>query len=371
MNRLHRHGSPRPEPRPRPTPESAAVHPLSEWNAALLLDGTLFCVPTPIGEGPGDHHAEHTHRVSRATQRRALWVALTANAVFLIIEVGSGLSFRSLALLADAAHMLSDVVGLTIALVAQRLLDRPATARHSYGMQRAEVLGAQANGLTLLAVSGWIVLEAVRRIGRPGDVVGGGVMAVAALGLVINLGSAAMLARAQGASLNMRGAFVHMAVDAAGSMAAIGAGVAIVVWSAEWVDPAVSIATAVLVLWSAWGLLRDTAHVLLEGAPRGMDPVAVEAALLADIDVEAVHHLHLWNLASDVPALSAHVVLNGEWSLHAAQTSGDRLRAMLNTRFGISHATVELECHPCEPGTSEHGDPGTGGHGQPADGHTI
>ena len=313
-----------------------------------------------------DDHGGHSHGVSRGVQRRALWISLVANAGFMVVEVAGGLAFRSLALLADAAHMLSDVAGLAIALVAQRLLDRPATARHSYGLQRAEVLGAQANGLTLLAVAGWIVFEAIRRIGEPADVVGGGLLVVATLGLAVNVGSAVLLARAQGRSLNMRGAFIHMAVDAAGSVAAITAGIAVVVWGAEWVDPVMSIIIAVLVLWSAWGLLRDTAQVLLEGTPRGMDPAAVEAAITGDKAVETVHHLHLWNLASDVPALSAHVVLRGdEVSLHDAQASGDRLKALLDRRFGIAHATLELECHPCDPAPHEPSRTATG------DGHAV
>lgn len=304
------------------------------------------------GHGAG---SGHQHRIGRGAQKRALWIALAANAGFLVAEVVGGLAFHSLALLADAAHMVSDVAGLGIALIAQQLLERPATAKHSYGLQRAEVLGAQANGLTLLAVAGWIIFEAVRRIGEPADVVGGGLLVVATLGLAVNLGSAVMLARAQGGSLNMRGAFVHMVVDAAGSVAAIAAGIAVLGWDANWADPLMSILIALLVLWSAWGLLRDTAQVLLEGTPRGMDAIAVEAALAHDDEVETVHHLHLWNLASDVPALSAHVVLRGEPDLHDAQTSGERLKTMLGERFGIAHATLELECHPCEP-TDDHDD---------------
>jgi cobalt-zinc-cadmium efflux system protein len=296
----------------------------------------------------------HTHQiVSREMQRRALWIALVANAGFLVAEVAGGLAFRSLALLADAAHMLSDVAALAIALVAQRLVDRPATVRHSFGLQRAEVLGAQANGLALVAVAGWIVYEALQRIGEPVDVVGGGLLVVATLGLAVNLGSAVLLARAKGHSLNMRGAFVHMTLDAAGSVAAIVAGVAVVAWRADWADPAMSILIAALVLWSAWGLLRDTAHVLLESTPRGMDPAAVEAVLAADDEVDSVHHVHLWNLASDVPALSAHVVLMGEVTLHDAQASGERLKLLLVERFGIAHATLELECHACPPAPDE------------------
>jgi cobalt-zinc-cadmium efflux system protein len=308
-----------------------------------------------------DGHADPAHsHVTRSTQRRALWISLVANGVFMVVEFFGGLVFQSLALIADAAHMLSDVAGLSVALVAQHLVDRRATARHSYGLQRAEVLGAQANGLALLVVAAWVIYEAVRRIGDPADVAGGGLLVVATIGLVVNVVSAVLLARAQGRSLNMRGAFVHMTMDAAGSVAAMVAGISVVVWNADWVDPVASILIAVLVLWSAWGLLRDTAHVLLEGTPRGLDPASVEATLAADDEVEAVHHLHLWNLASDVPAMSAHVVLRGEVSLHDAQTSGDRLKALLERRFGITHTTLELECHPCDPAPDEHTRSGDG-----------
>lgn len=296
----------------------------------------------------GGDHRGHGHGSLRSAQRRALVFSLGLNGVFLVAEVVGGLAFNSLALLADAAHMASDVAGLLIALVAHRLLDRPATARHSYGLQRAEVLGAQANAITLLAVAGWIVYEAVRRLGQPVEVAGGGLLVVAMLGLAANLVSAVLLARSRGRSLNMHGAYVHMALDAAGSVGAIAAGLAVVVWNADWVDPAMSILIAALVVWSAWGLLCDTAHVLLEGAPSGIDPAEVEAAVVADEAVEAVHHLHLWNLASDVPALSAHVVVRGEVSLHDAQQTGDRLKALLDQRFGVEHATLELECHVCE-----------------------
>jgi len=301
----------------------------------------------------GHPDAPHSH-VSRSTQRRALWISLVANAGFMVVEVLGGIAFSSLALLADAAHMLSDVAALGIALVAQHLIERRATARHSYGLQRAEVLGAQANGIALLVVAAWIIYEAVGRIGDPADVAGTGLLVVATIGLAVNVVSAVLLARSQGQSLNMHGAFLHMLTDAAGSVAAMVAGIAVIGWGADWVDPVASILIALLVLWSAWGLLRDTAHVLLEGTPRGMDPASVEATLAADDEVEAVHHLHLWNLASDVPALSAHVVLRGEVTLHDAQASGDRLKAVLQDRFGISHATLELECHPCVPAADEH-----------------
>jgi cobalt-zinc-cadmium efflux system protein len=298
--------------------------------------------------------AGHDHGSERTIQRRALWVALIANGGFLLAEVAGGVAFGSLALLADAAHMLSDVAGLAIALIAQRLLDRPATARHSFGLQRAEVLGAQANALALLAVSGWIVFEAIRRVGDPVEVDGGGLLVVAILGLAVNVASAIILHRAQGRSLNMRGAFMHMVVDAAGSAGAIVTAIAVLGWNANWADPVMSILIAALVLWSAWTLLRGTIHVLLEGTPSGVLPDDVEAALIADDDVEAVHHLHVWTIASDVPALSAHVVLTGERTLHDAQEATARLKDLLEERFGIEHATLELECHPCAPYREHH-----------------
>lgn len=284
----------------------------------------------------------------RRSQERALWLALVANALFLLVEVGGAVLFNSLALLADAAHMLTDVAALAIALVAQRLLARPATAAHSYGLQRAEVLGAQANGLVLLVASVWITVEAARRIAGDVEVAGGGLLLVASLGLAVNLGSVALLARVQGESLNLRAALLHLLADAVGSVGAIFAGVVVVVWDADWVDSAVSIFIAALVVWSAWTLLREATHVLLEGTPRGLDIEEVERSLLAHPAVEAVHHLHAWSLASDLRALSAHVVIIEEVSLHDAQVLGDELKFELARRFSIEHATLELECHVCD-----------------------
>ena len=295
--------------------------------------------------GPARHRDHHGSK--RGIQRRALWLALAANSILLVAEVLGGLAFHSLALLADASHLVSDVFGLAIALIAQRLLSRPATADHSYGLQRAEVLGGQINGLLLLTAAAGIIYEAVGRFGSPADVRGGGVLVIASIGLAVNVGSALMLVRAQGRSLNVHGAFVHMALDAVGSVGAIVASLAIIFFHARWADPAVSVAVAALVVWGAWGLLRDTTHVMLEGTPRDIDLSSVEAALLADTEVSAVHHTHLWNLASDVTAFSGHIVLAEDRTLHDAQADSDRLKHLLADRFGIDHATLELECHPC------------------------
>ncbi|HET7653500.1 MAG TPA: cation diffusion facilitator family transporter [Acidimicrobiales bacterium] len=286
----------------------------------------------------------------RERQQRVLTIVLAINAVFLVVEVVGGVVFGSLALLADAAHLLSDVAGLAIALAAHRLLTRPASTRHSFGLQRAEVLGAQANGVILVATSGWIVVAAVRRLGDTSShhVDGGGMLVVALLGLVANVIGALALARVEHGSLNLHGAVVHLAADAVGSIAAVLAGVAVVVAGATWVDPVASIVIALLVVGAAWGLLRDATRILLEGTPKALDPDDVRSALARADGVVDVHHLHVWSLASDTPALSAHVVLDGEPSLHDAQERGDRLRTLLADRFGIAHATLELECHGCD-----------------------
>ena len=294
------------------------------------------------------HDHDQAHASLRAGQRSALFVTLIVNTAFLIAEVAGGLAFHSLALLADAAHMFTDVAALAIALVALTLTSRPSTARLTFGLERAEVLGALVNGLALLAASGWIVFEAVHRMATPADVEGAGVLAIAGVGIVINVVSALVLVRTKGRSLNMRGALMHMVTDAIGLGGTFAAAVAVLVWGATWADPVASVAIALLVLYSGFRLLADTVQVLLEGTPFGMDRTQVEATLLAETGVDAVHHLHLWSLASDVPALSAHVVLAGDVSLHEAQQRGDDLKHTLAVKHGIVHATLELECHACD-----------------------
>jgi cobalt-zinc-cadmium efflux system protein len=286
---------------------------------------------------------------AHGAQRRALRIALAANGAFLVVEVVAGLAFGSLALLADSAHMAIDVVALSTALLAHRLGERPATTRHTYGLKRAEVIGGLANAVLLLVVTGALALESVRRLADPLDVQGGGLLAVALIGLAINLGSAALLARSGARTLNVRAAILHLLGDAAGSGAAAVAGLAVVLGGADWADPAASLAVCLLVVASAWKLLRDALHVLLEGAPSGLDLQQVARTIRSAPGVEDVHHLHAWSLASDEPALSAHVVLAGEIDLHRAQSRGADLKALLEDRHGLAHVTLELECHACDP----------------------
>jgi cobalt-zinc-cadmium efflux system protein len=259
--------------------------------------------------------------------------------------------FSSLALLADATHLGTDVVGLAVALVAQLLVARPASRRRTFGLRRAEALGAQANGLLVLGVAVWIAVEAAQRLGHGQPVDGAGLLGVATLGLVVNAVATVVLVRVAGKNLNLRAAMVHMFADVASSLGAMAAGIGILAFGATWLDPAASLGIAALVAWSAWGVLRDTTNVLLEAAPRGVDVDQVERALFGEAGVEAVHHLHVWEVASDLPALSAHIVLGEVPSLHDAQVRGDELKVMLADRFGIAHTTLELECHECDDPT--------------------
>lgn len=292
-------------------------------------------------------HSHGAPGTRSADQRRALRLALALNAGFLLVEAAGGVVFGSLALLADAGHMISDVAALALALTAFRLAARPASPTHSYGLQRAELLAALANASILVVVAGWIAVEAVRRFGEPPAVDGAGLLAVAAAGLVVNLAASWLLARSGDGNLNVRGAQLHLLADALGSIGAIVAGVAVLAFGADWVDPAVSLLIAALIVVSVWRLLSEVVHVLLEGTPRGLSPEAIAAALHDFPEVDRVHHLHVWQLSSGSVALSAHVVAERVASLHDAQLLADRLKGLLGDRFDIDHATLELECHDC------------------------
>lgn len=289
------------------------------------------------------------------SRRRALAVALVANGGFLAVEVAGGFAFGSLALLADALHMVADVVALALAYAAVRVALRPATERHTYGFGRTEVLAAQANAALMLVGAVVIAVEAVQRLSRPEPFATTGVLVVGGLGLVVNAGSAVVLARAEGTNLNVRAALWHLGSDAAGSVAVIIAALGAAWFGADRLDPIASLLIAALVLFGAAGLLRASAHILLEAAPPGIDTNEVRAALAAAEGVEAVHHLHVWTTGSEHAALSAHVVVGEAVSLHDAQERAEALKVMLAERFGIAHATLEVECHACPDAGSEHG----------------
>ena len=292
----------------------------------------------------GAHH-DHPHAVSAAADPRWLWAALWINLGFMVVEVVVGLIANSVALISDAAHMLTDAGAIGLALAAVRLADRPPDGRFTFGLKRSEILSAQVNGAALLVLAGVIGFEAVRRIGSPVEVEGGFVIAVGLAGALANGAAAFALVRANRASLNVEGAFMHNLADLYSSMAAAGAGVVIVTTGFDSADGIAALSVCALMLYGGWGLLRESGRVLLEGTPRGMDAREIGQAMAAHPGVEEVHDLHIWEVTSGFPALSAHVMVPPGDDCHARRRELTRLLA---DRFGIEHATLQVE-HEREP----------------------
>ena len=285
---------------------------------------------------PAHGHA-HDHR---GASRRALLVVLALTLAFTVAEVVGGLLTGSLALLADAAHMVSDVLALGLALVALTLARRPSTPRRSFGFQRAEILAAFVNGLALVAVSGWIVWEALQRLDDPPEILGGWMLVVALGGLAVNAASAAILSRSKGDSLNVDAALRHVIADLLGSAGVLVAALVVVLTDWRPIDPIVSIAIAVLIALSAWGILRDSSAILMEQTPAGIDAGAVARAIVTVPGVTKVHDLHVWRITSGFDALSAHVLVGRGEDCHALRRDVERVLA---ERFGITHTTLQVD----------------------------
>lgn len=285
-----------------------------------------------------DH--DHHHQPS-ATERR-LGVALAILALFTLVEGVGGWRANSVALLAEAGHMLADCVSLCLAIAAVRLGRRPASARHTYGHQRYQTLAAFVNGVALLALTVWVAVEALGRLAAPPAVGGGLMLGVALAGGTANLGAFLVLSGAR--SLNERGARAHVLGDLMGSAAATVAALAIIAASAFIADPILSLAVCALIARSAWKLTRESAHVLLEGAPPGLDSARVERELGELSVIRGVHHVHAWSLAGDGPLVTLHADLNeGVDPTAALGAVHERLRS----RLGVRHATVQLERGQC------------------------
>ncbi len=281
-------------------------------------------------------HGPHSHAQSPASR---LLTALALTTTFLVVEAIAGWLTGSLALLSDAGHMLTDAAALGIAVLAQRLADRPRTAKYTFGLRRAETLAALVNGVVLGVSAVWVIVEAVRRFRAPPVVAGGWMLVVASTGLVINLISAWVLSRGQH-SANLRAALAHVLADAAGSVAAMIAGAAVVWFGWTRADPIVSIIISLLILWGSWGLVRGTTLVLLETTPHGVDPVEIEKTIRETPGVAEVHDLHAWSIADGYPLVSAHVVLKpGNHGVEVAGAVVDRIRA----QHAIEHVTIQPE----------------------------
>lgn len=294
-------------------------------------------------------HHDHDHRL--AGDRRALTIALVLVAGLMGVEIAGGMIAHSLALLADAGHMLTDAAALGFALVASTMAARPAAGRWTFGYSRLEILAAQANGITLALLSLWIVWSAVHRLVDPRDVRGGLVLVVALGGAVVSLLASIVLARASRESLNVRGAFLHVVTDVAAFGAAALAGGLILATGWNRLDPVASLFVAALMLWSSAQLLRESTAIFLERAPDDADPEAIGQALVAEQDVVEVHDLHVWTVTSGFPALSAHVLVAPDADCHAARR---RLERTLADRFGLSHTTLQVD--HAEPVTVSLGD---------------
>lgn len=294
--------------------------------------------PDPVGHDHGHDH--HHHAPGPDADRRVLGAALALIATFMVAEVVAGLIADSLALLSDAAHMLTDAASIALALVAATLAARPATGRLTFGWGRAEVLSAAINGAALVVLALVISVDAVRRLVDPPDVEGGIVLVVGALGAVVNVGAAWLLARAQRQSLNVAGARAHVLADLYGSLAAITAGAVVVLGGSSIVDPIASLVVVALMLRSGSSLLRRAGHVLLEGAPAGLDAEEVGMAMARHEGVSEVHDLHLWEVTSGFPALAAHVMVPPDTDCHAVRRE---LQRLLEERFEIGHVTLQVE----------------------------
>jgi len=277
--------------------------------------------------------------------------AFTITASFFVVEVVAAFLTGSLALLSDAAHLFTDCAALGVALAATHLAQRPADAQRTFGYQRFEVLGAALNALLLLAAASYIVFEAFERWNNPVALNVGGMLAVAVAGLVANLVAALLLAPARRENLNLRGAYLEVLADLVSSVGVIVAGVAILLTGMLWIDAAVALAIALWVLPRALTLLRSSAHILLEGVPEHIDLAEVRRAILGMPNVADLHDLHVWALASTEPSLSVHVVLGEPRGTDAAQRA---IVAMLDQRFHIHHATVQVETSACEKESGLH-----------------
>jgi cobalt-zinc-cadmium efflux system protein len=284
------------------------------------------------------HHHGHAHAVTSDGRRLGLALALILG--FMAVEVVVGFLASSLALLSDAAHMLTDAGAIALALAAARLAGRPAQGGFTFGLKRAEILSAQINGVTLVALATAIVVEGIRRLISPPEVEGAAVLAVALAGIVVNLLATVVLSGANRRSLNVEGAFQHVLTDLFAFIATAIAGGVILATGFRAADGIAALFVAALMLRSGWGLLRESGRVLLEAAPRGLDPQEIGRSLASEAHVVEVHDLHVWEVTSGMPSLSAHVTVRAGCDTQAHRR---RLAELLRERFGIDHSTLQVE----------------------------
>jgi cobalt-zinc-cadmium efflux system protein len=288
----------------------------------------------------GHHHAHHDHGVSAEADGRKLAIALALIAGFMCVEVAVGIAAGSLALLADAAHMLTDAGALALSLLAIRLARRPAAGAMTYGLKRTEILAAAINGSTLLVLGLLIAYEGVRRLIDPPSVAGAPVLIVAVLGIAVNLVATLVLASANRRSLNVEGAYQHILTDLAAFVATAIAGAVILLTGFERADGIAALFVAALMLRAARMLLLESGRVFLEASPRGLDPQAIGLQMASHAGVTEVHDLHIWEVTSGFPALSAHVLVGRDTDCHEVRRA---LEERLHAEFAIEHTTLQVE----------------------------
>jgi cobalt-zinc-cadmium efflux system protein len=284
-----------------------------------------------------DHRHDHGHR---AQGKRALGLVLALTGAYTVCEVVGGWLTGSLALLADAGHMLGDSAALAVALVAAWLAGRPATPERSFGYRRAEILAALANGVALAVIAVWVFIEAIGRLDDPPEILGGWMLAVGLLGLVVNLVAAGVLTRAGTDNLNVQAALRHVFADLAGSIGVAAAALVVLATGWERADPVAGMAIGVLILASSWSIVRDSVAILLEATPAGIDADEVGRRMAAMDGVVEVHDLHIWTITSGFPTLSAHVLVRRGDDCHLRRRE---LEQLLAREFGLEHTTLQVE----------------------------
>jgi cobalt-zinc-cadmium efflux system protein len=287
-----------------------------------------------------DQHIGHRHGARPAADRDRLTLALTLIVSLMAVEIAAGVIAHSLALLSDAGHMLADAGAIGFSLIALHLAARPARGAMTFGLGRAEILSAQANGVTLLILAGFIAYEAVLRLFSPPHVRGGLMLAVALLGIAVNVAAAWTLAGANRDSLNVEGSFQHILTDLYAFIGTAAAAGIILATGFQRADPIVSLLIAALMIRSGASLVKASGRIFLEASPRGLEPRAIGEALVAEPNVVEVHDLHVWEVTSGVPALSAHVLVRRNSDCHAARRD---MEAMLHARFGLDHTTLQVD----------------------------
>ena len=299
----------------------------------------------------GHDHRGQAHSHAAGANSRMLAIALGLTSAFLVAEVVGAFLFNSLALLSDAAHMFTDAAALAIALAAVKIGQRPADDARTFGYRRFEILAAAFNALLLFAVAGYVLWEGIGRFLEPAEVQSAGMLAVAAVGLVVNLVAMRLLAAGKDKSLNVKGAYLEVWADMLGSLGVIAGAAIIMLTGWDWIDPIVAIGIGLWVLPRTWTLLKDTTQILLEGVPRGLRLGEIRSAIAGTVGIAGVHDLHVWSVSSEDSSLSVHVELAPDADAEAVRVE---IASVLRERFEIGHATIQTERDPCGNGPDLH-----------------